>query len=195
MGWTGVSIREVGRTAEEIRAYLKNDMESGGYLKVLDISKKGNVVYMAVQNVEKKHIFATVTLISISDGEFMWKDMDETVGPCEDDCPKKILDQLSPTTSEYALEWRKRCRAKLALGKVKYHHGDVLEFPNEISFSNGFKGKTFILYKEGRKTMFLPYNGETDMSKLSFRSYYSITRWKQYEPVVKRNLSNPEVLV
>ena len=31
------------------------------------------------------------------------------MGPYESKCPKGIIDLLSPTESEYAKEWRKRC--------------------------------------------------------------------------------------
>ena len=40
---------------------------------------------------------------------FAYKDMDESYGPCQCDCPKGILDLLSPTENEYALQWRKAC--------------------------------------------------------------------------------------
>lgn len=44
---------------------------------------------------------------------FGYKDMDETCGPCEIDCPKSILDLLTDTDREFAIDWRRRCREKL----------------------------------------------------------------------------------
>ena len=36
--------------------------------------------------------------------------MDETVGPSQAECPQSILKLLSPTDSQWANEWRERCR-------------------------------------------------------------------------------------
>lgn len=43
---------------------------------------------------------------------FWYKPMDETMGPYYWDCPKRILDLLSPTDNEVALNWRQSCRDK-----------------------------------------------------------------------------------
>ncbi len=56
-------------------------------------------------------VFALVCLVrrnpKSTDGHaFGYKDMSESMGPWEDGCPAKILDLLTPTTSEYALDWR-----------------------------------------------------------------------------------------
>jgi hypothetical protein len=45
--------------------------------------------------------------------------MDETMGPVESRCPERILDLLTPTDSEYANEWRARCRAFHAASKAR----------------------------------------------------------------------------
>ena len=45
--------------------------------------------------------------------DFGYKDMDETMGPNIDRCPKSILDRLTTTDSEYANSWRKRCWARI----------------------------------------------------------------------------------
>lgn len=43
--------------------------------------------------------------------------MDETCGPYECSCPKRILDKPSPTDNEYAKEWRKNCRDRIEKNK------------------------------------------------------------------------------
>lgn len=47
-------------------------------------------------------------------GRFGYKDMDETMGPCEADCPLYILDMLTPVDRlpdpSYAAQWRQTCR-------------------------------------------------------------------------------------
>ena len=60
---------------------------------------------------------------------FGYKDMDETMGPCEAECPIAILDLLTPTGNEHAVAWRARCRAAAARRierrrrrKLRYRH-------------------------------------------------------------------------
>lgn len=63
-----------------------------------------------------------------SDGpywNFGYKDMDETVGPCECDCPKSILDLLTPTDNEIANMWRERCYRRLEDKKHKRSFNDL----------------------------------------------------------------------
>lgn len=43
--------------------------------------------------------------------------MRESSGPCEDHCPASILSLLSPTDSEYANNWRERCRKNIEAKK------------------------------------------------------------------------------
>ena len=45
------------------------------------------------------------------------KTMGESSGPCEDHCPASILSLLSPTDSEYANNWRERCRKNIEAKK------------------------------------------------------------------------------
>lgn len=45
------------------------------------------------------------------------KTMGESSGPCEDHCPASILSLLSPTDSEYANNWRERCRKNIKAKK------------------------------------------------------------------------------
>lgn len=45
---------------------------------------------------------------------FGYKEMDETMGPYEVDCPKRIFDQLTGEPEGYAAEWRARVAARLA---------------------------------------------------------------------------------
>lgn len=73
------------------------------------------------------------------DYNFTYKDMSETMGPCEAECPTRILDLLTPTDSEWANEWRERCRSaaerKASVPKVK--KGDRIRFVEPIAFTSG----------------------------------------------------------
>lgn len=73
---------------------------------------------------------------------FGYKDMDETVGPNESDCPTAILDLLTPTEYPYAQAWRTRCRknaaARRALSsKPSPRPGQTIVFDQPLSFSDG----------------------------------------------------------
>ena len=77
--------------------------------------ENGNYIYVDIPK-EEQRIFAVVFLTSTNMKDyfnFSYKDMDETCGPCHNECPKSILDLLSPIDNEYANEWRKAC--------YKYH--------------------------------------------------------------------------
>ena len=95
-----------------------------GKYEVLKSSMVGSTYYAAVRKTifatETEHedvkVFAAVVLTNVNNNDyfnFAYKDMDETYGPCEDNCPKGILDLLTPTDSEYANDWRKRCYENL----------------------------------------------------------------------------------
>jgi hypothetical protein len=80
------------------------------------------VFYAAVEQTRpgrEREVFAVVCLVDYnphaSDGYiFGYKDMTETMGPHESDCPEPILDLLMPTDNDYARAWRERCRANAA---------------------------------------------------------------------------------
>ena len=70
------------------------------------------VYYAAMKSTKTGAIWGLVVLTDISNGEFGYKDMDETMMPYYFDCPKAIIDLLSPTTNELAIKWRQRCLEK-----------------------------------------------------------------------------------
>ena len=45
---------------------------------------------------------------------FGYKDMDESMGPCERECPVSILKLLSARDDKWAIEWRAACRENAA---------------------------------------------------------------------------------
>jgi hypothetical protein len=139
MGWTSYypthfdSHLRINRKAE-CDAYFLEGMNKG-YYNLIASRMVGSVYYAAVQPLrraardengrvvkdEAGHIvaedipeneletFAVVFLTQVEKGMFYYKDMSETMGPCYYDCPKSILKKLSPTTNQYALEWRAKC--------------------------------------------------------------------------------------
>lgn len=139
MGWTGQHATyykkgTVDRKAE-CDAYFMEGLNAGHY-NVLKSALVGSVYYAAVQTLKRntgrkdengnfiiedipedeRETWAAVFLTSVNSRDyfnFMYKDMSETMGPCEDRCPASILKLLSPTDSEWGNEWRERCRKRI----------------------------------------------------------------------------------
>lgn len=89
------------------------------------------------------YTFGAVFLTRRSGSEWGYKDMDETMGPNESGAPVKLLDLLSPTTSEYALDWRERCRRNAAREARPLKEGDVIRFEEPLRFTDGTEHQTF----------------------------------------------------
>ena len=88
---------------------------------MLAAARVGNTVYMALRCPEKatgkSFVLAAVILISNTRKHgFGYKDMTETMGPCECACPDRIMRLLSPVEDipnpSYAAEWRARVAAR-----------------------------------------------------------------------------------
>lgn len=184
MGWTSEYVRFTGKDTKEIKKYFLELWNSETKFEALDYSKVGNTIYMAVRNLETDHVFASIILISFEDGELFYKDMTDSAGPCRYDCPKRILNKLTPTDSEYAIEWREKCFEKHEQHKASSSlgHGAVIQFPSTISFTDDFESSKFILLKEGRRTVFAPYTDQESLKNV--RGYYQIRKWKDRSPEV-----------
>lgn len=122
----------------ECDAYFMEGLNKG-HFNVLKSSMVGSTYYAAVQRIVKyigkdengvgiyeplpeneRTTFGTVLLTSTDVKNyfnFSYKNMDESMGPCYYDCPKGVLDLLSPTDNEHANEWRKSCYDNLVKKK------------------------------------------------------------------------------
>ena len=141
MGWTSYHAThykngKIDRKGE-CDAYFMEGLNRGHY-DVLKSSMVGSVYYAAVKPLKKyskddagneiivdiptneQQVFGVVFLTSTDCKDyhnFSYKEMDETVGPCYYDCPKGILDLLTPIDSEWANNWRAKCREQLETKK------------------------------------------------------------------------------
>lgn len=113
MGWTVADYRPPGESHEEFfaREVLGERYE---ILASAHIGGIGGTFYAAVREKLSDEVWALVVATTGRPGSsFGWKEMEESMGPVESECPTEILDLLSPTTEEHALAWRARCRARL----------------------------------------------------------------------------------
>ena len=113
---------KVDRKAEMDSKY--NWEDESRKVEVLKSSMVGSTYYAAVKSFNKTNgyecVTAAICLTSTNNKDyfnFAYKGMDESMGPYRYDCPKGILDLLTPTESEYANEWRKACYENLAKKK------------------------------------------------------------------------------
>ncbi|MEO5599080.1 MAG: hypothetical protein ABIQ66_10725 [Novosphingobium sp.] len=108
------------------RSYLDNQFtyanEHGRSTVLASAMGRGTVYYAAIEYIPVEgasSVFAVICLVKFNpraaDGfNFGYKDMSESMGPYEADCPAAILDLLSQTDNEHALAWREKCRAAIA---------------------------------------------------------------------------------
>lgn len=150
MGWLSMMSLSGYRTP---KAYLdaqftwSNETDN----RVLRSSIVGRVYYAAVERTGReggdRKVFAVLCLFRYTpkarDGYvFAYKDMDEAVGPCERHCPAAILDLLTPTDYDYAIQWRADCRANLASArevrrKRRPVEGDTVVLAKALRFTDG----------------------------------------------------------
>lgn len=142
MGWTFQ--HKPRNVREELDRQLTWSNDEGAR-RVLDSAIVGmREYYAAVEHIKPdgtRVVWAAVFMLQFvpkaTDGlTFGYKDMDETCGPYAWRCPERILGLLTETDSEYANNWRAKCREyhatraampKLAPGmRLKVHGGENL---------------------------------------------------------------------
>ena len=156
MGWTSYHATHykgiyVDRKAEMDECWTQTEHDGYPELTVLKSSMVGNIYYAAVQVKREgvvEQVFATVAITRTYRKDyynFSYKDIDETMGPFFYDCPKRILDLLTPTDDECANRWRKKCREKLQAKREKKTKG-TLPIGSVIRFTR-WDGKIIELEK------------------------------------------------
>lgn len=125
MGWTTTYKSSHESAAEYLKDHVLVWTSETHKYTVLD----GGVVkfrtyYGAVEKVEistgEREVFAVVILLNYYKTgyyNFGYKDMSEHMGPCESNCPERILKLLTRTDNKYAQEWRERCWANIEARK------------------------------------------------------------------------------
>lgn len=118
MGWL-VYPNKVADPVAEVRSKLTwHNVEAGVRGECLDAAKVGGTVYAAVRLSKPDmapFVFAAVFLVQ-THPTFGYKDMDESMGPNECACPKRIMALLTPLDEmpgdrSYSADWRARVAA------------------------------------------------------------------------------------
>lgn len=124
MGWLWIP------KPENIKEYFREDFEfENDNVKqtILDSAiVHFNEYYAAVKRVNKKtgevQVYAAVCALAYDRHnyyDFGYKDMDESVGPVQTECPERILKMLTPTDHVYANNWRHACWSRINRRKAK----------------------------------------------------------------------------
>jgi len=112
MGWTSYHATKYKKNGTVDRKAECDKYGWGDEVEVLKSAMVGTTYYAAVLDKKTEQVFAAVFLTKTCRDfyNFGYKDMDETAGPGEAKCPVSILALLTETDSEYARNWRERCR-------------------------------------------------------------------------------------
>ena len=165
MGWLFMTRDGMGGHATA-KAYLDAQLtyppreEGSSGLRVLASSCLRNQVYYAAVQPYGGFDTATFAMICLvrwnpRDQEgmvFGYKDMSENAGPNEAECPERVLALLDRATHEYAIDWRRRCVESLRRRRRKIADGAKIRLADEMTFTDGHKGRDFMVVKSGRKT-------------------------------------------
>jgi hypothetical protein len=73
------------------------------------------------------------------------------MGPCEAECPERILALLGDTDDPSALNWRRRCIDNLARTARALEDGMRIRLPAPVKFTDGYEGDEFVVHKRGRR--------------------------------------------
>jgi hypothetical protein len=87
--------------------------------QLVDAVKDGEVVYAAVRCKGTQRVWGVVFIVHPDGKRLHVKPISERIGPFDDRCPPRILDLLSETSDEMALDWRARCRARRAVRSAR----------------------------------------------------------------------------
>lgn len=138
-------------------------------LRVIKSVWQGRAYYAACQTYDaagESTPFAVVCLVrwnpkSASGEIFGYKDMDETAGPHEDECPPSVLEALGPSEHPHALDWRRRCYRNARLLRRQLADGDRVRFASPLTFTNGAELSEFVVSRTGSRIIFVcPSSGQ-----------------------------------
>lgn len=165
MGWT-FTHRERGTSNID---WFRENLCGSEPERLIDVATKAGVAYCAYRSKPDDEVVALVILTRWVRGDyynFGYKDMDEGMGPCEDDCPRRIFDLLDPLPPEqadpsvernWAAQWRARVQERLNRPTVR--KGSLVRFPEWrwrggdygiCEYVGGRRGTNLFLTSRGR---------------------------------------------
>lgn len=183
MGWT-YSYKPHNQSVHEYFSEHWNNETERFTLRVLKTAVvKLRTAYFAVERVVKatneREVFCVICKLGYRPHDhfnFGYKDMDETMGVYVTDCPASILDLLTPTDNENAIEWRKLCREHSDKRKtLRFKVGNILELDRPIKFTNGVELKRMKVKNLRPLELVDEFKNLSDIDK-HYYTYYKCSR-------------------
>ena len=151
MGWYGSYATKFDKRGNiDRKAEMRKKLKDGSIIKDALV---GAIYYAAVRLDEKIVIFVGKTSVNEKTGEFFYKPMDSTMGPCYYDCPESIL-KLSTADDPFSLEWIAKCRENAARKKAFaefQNTGEVFKVVMPFDTTYYKQGATVILHKVDKR--------------------------------------------
>jgi hypothetical protein len=182
MGWTGM-YREPGQTNAE---FFGKELRDGDKIIASNTEPGFNGTFYAAVQRPSGEVWALVVQQGRNGQEYLYKDMDETVGPNEVGASREVFDALTPTDSEWANQWRERvaidlarrdearARAKMAVP------GTMVVFTRPVDLSHGDKFRVGKIVGKGRIQYFtdedMRYPGFDEADTLRYGQYANLGR-------------------
>lgn len=153
----------------DIKVWLTEQL-SGPNSTVLAMHVEEKEAYAAVEDRRSdgtSRVVGVVALMKLSNKQadhFYYRIMPEDVGPIADSCPKQILDLLTPTDDEFALDWRRRCESRHQHPGTNLRLGDIIRLEKAIVVRRNEPQDTFKVVElgtVGRQDLFEALSTET----------------------------------
>lgn len=144
MGWTSTHRPFGKKISEYFSEQFTWESETQTHRILASSLVRFSVWYAAMEIITKatgkREVIGVVVLVHNqphSHYNISYKEMTEECGPCDADCPKRILDLLTPTENEYARKWRARCRENLGTRMPVKKKGHWMLLKRPLNFKDG----------------------------------------------------------
>lgn len=150
MGWYGSYATKFDKRGNiDRKAEMRAKIKEGTIIKDALV---GATYYAAFGDGEHCLIFVAKTSVNEKTGEFFYKPMDSSMGPCYYDCPESIL-KLSTADDDTTQEWIAICREKAARKKAFAELNKTAKIIKVVMpFNTTYyeQGATVMLHKVGK---------------------------------------------
>lgn len=168
MGWTSTTL-PYGKPIKEFFTQMFEWESDTHIYRILDSSLVHFSTWYAAmeitdKNTSEKEVIALVVLVHMQPKKYYnicYKEMTENEGPCERQCPKRILNLLTPTNEKYAIQWRKDCWERYNKKKnPSLKKGHYILFKEALHFNDGTEHRLLYISLARPIRLQSPVNGK-----------------------------------